>query len=113
MFQMTVFSQTDVAPSSLSPRGRRTPASPPPRTPACCISHAIPLAQTHSSRCRLASRPREPQARPLAVASAHRSIPSPLAPPLPGSALHLSALPVLAARVLAWGLALHRITNPS
>src|SRR5438128_7135400 len=113
MFQTTVFRQTDVAPSPLPPHGRRTQASPPPRMHARCISHAISLAQTHSGRCRPASRPREPQARPLAVASAHRPVLSPLAPPLPGSAPHLSALPVLAARVLAWRLALRRITDPS
>src|SRR5438105_5418527 len=48
MFQTTVFSQTDVATSSLPPHGRRTPASPPPRVHTCCVSHAISLTQTHS-----------------------------------------------------------------
>src|SRR5438105_133605 len=113
MFQTTVFGQTDVAPSPLPPHGRRTPASPPPHVHARCISHAISLAQTHSGRCRPASRPHEPQARPLAIASAHRPVLSPLAPPLPDSAPHLNALPVLAARVLAWRLALRRIADPS
>src|SRR5881394_2579587 len=61
------------------------------------------------SRCRPASRPREPQARLLAVASAHRLVFSPLAPPLLSSAPPLSALPALATRVLAWRLALRRL----
>ena len=73
------------------------------RTPAGCVS-----SRRSPGRCRPASKPREPQARPLAVASAHRPVSSPLAPPLPGSALHLSARPASAARALAWRLALRR-----
>src|SRR5438105_13746567 len=80
--------------------------------PVAYLTQSLSLGRTRA-RCRPASRPREPQARPLAVASAHRPVPSPLAPPLPGSAPHLSALPILAARVLAWRLALRRIADPS
>src|SRR5438105_12613411 len=77
--------------------------------PVAYLTQSLSLGRTRA-RCRPASRPREPQARPLAVASAHRPILSPLAPPLPGSAPHLSALPTLAARALAWRLALRRLS---
>ena len=39
----------------------------------------------------------------------HRPVSSPLTPPLPGAVLHLSALPVLAARALAWRITLRRL----
>src|SRR5438105_15821803 len=80
--------------------------------PVAYLTQSLSLGRTRA-RCRPASRPREPQARPLAVASAHRPVLSPLAPPLPGFAPHLSALPILAARVLAWRLAPCRIADPS
>src|SRR5881394_1890799 len=90
------------------PTNTGEPFSPRARLPAAypctgCSSNWSP------SRCRPASKPREPQARPLAVASAHRPVSSPLAPPLPGSAPHLSALPASAARALAWRIALRRL----
>ena len=94
------------------PTNTGEPFSPCARLPAAypCTGYS---SNWSPSRCRPASKPREPQARPLAVASAHRPVPSPLAPPLPGSAPHLIALPVLATRVLAWRLALRCITDPS
>src|SRR5438105_8906067 len=81
----------------------------PTRTPARCVSsHRIPL--------QLEPEPLSPcleTARATGKAIGRRPCLRPVfslvAPPLPGSAPHLSALPASAARTLAWRLALRRL----
>src|SRR6266508_1908173 len=78
------------------------------RTPALCVSSHRILLQLGPEPLSPCLETTRAAGKAIGRRPCHRPVFSPLAPPLPGSALHLSALPASAAHALAWRLALRR-----
>src|SRR5881394_3213839 len=97
--------------STVAPRGRRTPASPSPHAHVCRVCILAPDTPPTGARAAVvlprnrASRRQGHWPSPLPIDPSFR----PLAPPLPGSAPHLSTLPASAARAPAWKITLRRL----
>ena len=79
------------------------------RTPAGCVSSHRMLLQPEPEPLSPCLETARAAGKAIGRHPCHRPVFSPLAPPLPGSVLHLSALPASAARALAWRLALRRL----
>src|SRR5438128_2347356 len=79
-------------------------------TPARCISSHRMLLQLEPEPLSPCLETARAAGKAIGRRPCHRPVFLPLAPPLPGSVLHLSALPASAARALAWRLALRRST---
>src|SRR5881394_3464925 len=111
VFRSVTSSVRPIVFSAVAPRGRRTPASVSPHAHACRVCILAPDTPPTGARAAVAL-PRNRASRrqghwpsPLPIDPSFR----PLAPPLPGAVLHLSALPTSAARALAWRITLRRL----